>query len=171
MFEKDDYVKVTMGSADLWGDSSQYILKIHGIVRSSPDDPEPRCGLVVSRYSALLRSPLYKKCQTTIEAEASEKELVLHFGIFKSMGQEQDAEYLSFDDIKEAQSLEVDSEGTENPVEHVAEAPEGRFARILSFLEGRLNVLCSLRGRVKLKCGRPLLRIFLPVCYTQLPRL
>lgn len=130
---------MTLRSANLWGDSSISILKVHSIVCPSQDEIEIGYGLIVSRYSPLLTSPLHRKCQRTSEKEASERELVLHFDDFESMGQKQDAEFLSVDNIEVVQGLDVDLDETEGPVVHVTKAPEGWFTISLSLAEGHLH--------------------------------
>lgn len=130
---------MTLRSANLWGDSSIFVLKIHSIVCPSQDEIDLGYGLIVSRYSPLLTSPLYQKCQTKNEEGPSDKELVLHFENFESMGHKQDAEYLSVDNIEVVQGLDTDLDEREDPVMHVSKAPEGQFAICLSFLENHFQ--------------------------------
>lgn len=124
---------MTLRSVNLWGDSSIYILKIHSIVCPSPDEVELGYGLIVSRYSPLLTSPLHRRCQRTSDEEASERELVLHFESFESMGQKQDAEL----NIEAVQMLDVDLDETEGPVVHVIRAPEGLSVHYIAVLRRR----------------------------------
>jgi hypothetical protein len=63
---------------------------------------------------------------TAGEDEAAEKELVLHFDDFESMGQKQDAE-LTHRHIDYAQRLDVGSEESADPVIHVIKAPGGQL--------------------------------------------
>lgn len=53
------------------------------------------------------------------------------------MGQKQDAEFLSIDNIEVVQGLDVDLDETEGPVVHVARAPEGPSVAYISVLRRR----------------------------------
>jgi len=53
------------------------------------------------------------------------------------MGQKQDAEFLSVDNIEAVQMLDVDLDETEGPVVHVIRAPEGLSVHYIAVLRRR----------------------------------
>ncbi|KAF7588863.1 hypothetical protein BBP40_005081 [Aspergillus hancockii] len=127
-FEKDDYLSVIMDNPSAPGKTSRYIIRIHNIYPASNADAGKEGTLLVTQYSFLRKSPIFHWDKVVEHhPEFSEKELLLHFRDFDSMGNRQDAILLPVHKLVEAELVELDLQYTVEAPEDVSQS--GLFCR------------------------------------------
>jgi hypothetical protein len=90
-------------------------------------DENTQYQLVVSKYSFLKSSSVFRPYPGKPEATnpITERELLLHFQDFSTMGLKQDAEIIPISDISRAEDIKRCPNGPADAVEHILQLPEG----------------------------------------------
>lgn len=137
-FKAGEYYQVRIKPKDgANGNHLEYIIFLHDF-----DFDEEAAGinqyrLVVSKYSFFKSSTLFNPCLNKTEAVKSigDRELLLHFQDFWTMGQRQDAEIMRISDISYAKDVETNITSSADTVEHISHLSEGmNCSKSLCFL-------------------------------------
>lgn len=122
----DEYIVVTIKCADDPSEESQYLLCVHGNFPARPDIPDDEGGLLVTQYSFLRRSPIFH-FDHVMERNtgADDKEMLLHFQDFESMGERNDAAVMWIKDIVDVRPAEINLLGPFERMQYTVDVPSG----------------------------------------------
>ncbi|OCL12388.1 hypothetical protein AOQ84DRAFT_373147 [Glonium stellatum] len=129
-FERGEYVHIQVPSPHGVGEVQENVVFIHDIACSGQTKEDKAYYLLVSKYSFLGSSPPFNRYQCVGEnaKRISERELLLHFGDFRTMGERQDAEFIRVGNIRHARDVEM-----EDAVEHLVQMPRDNKYVLLGF--------------------------------------
>lgn len=121
---------------------------VHDFSFDEQADGVNKYRLVVSKYSFLKLSTLFNPCVNKSEAAKlfSDRELLLHFQDFDTMGQIEDAEIIRLSDISHAKDPEIHPSSAADTVEHIPQSPDGMSYPINFF------VFCFSRTNNIIRC-------------------
>lgn len=139
-----EYFQVQLKSEDDANELlSKYIIFLHDFDLDEQAEGMDRYRLVISKYSFLKTSSLFSQSLGKLAAKAiSDRELLLHFQAFSTMGQRPHAEIMRISDISHIKHVETYSTCSADIVEHIPQFPQGMsFFENLSFMSELIILL------------------------------
>lgn len=123
----DEFFMVSMKNPDKEGELSRYLLFVHGTFPSHCDDEADEGSLLVTQYSFLRKSSIFRlEHVMDRDPEIDDKELLLHFYDFYSMGGEADATIIPINKIIDMRPVGIDLLGPFERLLYTVDIPEGK---------------------------------------------
>lgn len=117
---------VTMKCSQESSEISRYLLYVHSNFPAAPQTPDDEGALLVTQYSFLRKSPIFRfehVMERNIEVE--DNEMLLHFQDFNSMGERNDATFIPIKDLVDVKPVEIDLLGPSERLQYTVDIPSG----------------------------------------------
>lgn len=136
-------------------ETMRYVLHVRGIFPPASESPEDEGSLLATQYSFLRRTPVFR-LEHVMEriSNIDDKELLLHFQDFDSMGERNDATVIPVKDIIDVNLVEIDQLGPFERLQYTVDIPDGEYSSVdgqrLTYTDlSQLGLFC----RFGVRCG------------------
>lgn len=119
---------VTMKCPHKLNELSRHLLRVHGGIAATPDTEDDEGSLFVTQYSFLRKSPIFHlEHVMERDPEVDDKEVLLHFHDFDTMGERSDATIVQIKDIIDAKPVDIDLLSPFEPLVYTVDIPKGKW--------------------------------------------